>query len=121
MNAGSSDIARNAAGSDGPPRRHIPGAETRACSQPYRSSPIFTEETLPRALQASHRTRRGVWGVIRVLEGAIVYQCEDGSPPERLTPDRPGLVRPDEPHHVQLSGPVRMQVDFYDHEPCAAP
>ncbi|RVT90919.1 DUF1971 domain-containing protein [Sphingomonas crocodyli] len=98
-------------------QRHIPGSDTAPPSQPYRSSPVFTEATLPLALQHDHRTKRGVWGVIRVLEGALLYCLEDGSPPRILLPGRPGIVRPDEPHHVELMGPMRMRVDFFDHEP----
>lgn len=86
-------------------------------SVPYRSTPVFTQETLPRALQREHRTRPGVWGVIRVLEGSLRYCREDGSAPVLLTPERPGLVLPDDPHHVTLLGPVAMQVEFYDHAP----
>lgn len=100
--------------------RDIAGSATRSQSQPYRSSPIFTAETLPAALQRAHRTKRGVWGMIRILDGELRYCIEDGSPPQLLTPDRPGLVRPDEPHHVELLGPVTMRVDFYDHAPVTA-
>lgn len=98
------------------PHRHVPGAEHRPPSQPYRSSPIFTADTLPRALQQEHRTKRGVWGVIRILEGALRYHRET-SVPIVLTPDRPAIVCPDEPHHVEIIGAVTLRVDFYDHEP----
>ena len=39
--------------------------------QPYRSTPIFDEQTLPGALRREHRTKSGVWGVVRVLEGKL--------------------------------------------------
>ena len=97
--------------------RHIPGADTRLPSEPYRSSPVFTADTLPKALQQEHRTKRDVWGVINVLEGTLRYCKEDGSAPETLTPQSPGLVRPDEPHHVEVLGPVMVRIDFYDHAP----
>jgi hemoglobin len=96
--------------------RHIPGGEVRDQSMPYRSSPLFTAETLPQALQREHRTKRGVWGVIRVFEGTLRYCKEDGSS-DILRPGIPGLIPPDEPHHVELIGPVSMQVDFFDHKP----
>ncbi|WP_420138917.1 DUF1971 domain-containing protein [Sphingomonas sp.] len=97
--------------------RHIPGAGSRSPSLPYRSSPVFTAETLPKALQQEHRTRRGVWGVITILEGRLRYHRMDDSPPLLLTPESPGLVRPDEPHFVEVIGPVSLRVDFFDHEP----
>ena len=85
--------------------------------QPYRSTPEFDEGSLPAGLRRAHSTKAGVWGVIRVIEGSLRYGLEDGSDPIMLTPDRPGLVRPEEPHHVEPVGPFRMKVDFYDAEP----
>ncbi|WP_342454790.1 DUF1971 domain-containing protein [Sphingomonas sp. H160509] len=96
--------------------RHIPGGAFRDASTPYRSSPLFTAETLPQALQREHRTKRGVWGVIRILEGSLRYCREDGTS-RVLDPGMPGLIHPDEPHHVEVIGPVSMQVEFYDHQP----
>ncbi|WP_019832637.1 DUF1971 domain-containing protein [Sphingomonas sp. PR090111-T3T-6A] len=87
-------------------------------SKPYGSSPIFDAETLPAALRRAHTTKPGVWGVIRVLEGAVCYHIEDGSvPPALLTPATPGLIRPGQLHHVEPVGAMRMQVEFYDHRP----
>ena len=97
--------------------RHIPGDETRLPSEPYRSSSVFTADTLPAALQREHRTKRDVWAIICVLEGELIYCREDGSAPQLLAPQSPGLVLPDEPHHVELTGPVSVRIDFYDHEP----
>jgi tellurite resistance-related uncharacterized protein len=113
------DMPEGAARGEGVARedRHIPGSGQRGPSAPYRSSPTFTAETLPAALRKEHRTKRGVWGVINVLEGALRYCKEDGSADEMLGPEKPGLVRPDEPHHVEVVGPVSVRIDFYDHEP----
>jgi tellurite resistance-related uncharacterized protein len=83
---------------------------------PYKSTPVFDETTLPAALRREHRTKDGVWGVIRVLEGEVRFVVAGGAE-TILTPDRPGLVLPDQPHHVEPLGKMRMQVDFYDHAP----
>ena len=91
--------------------------EADPLSQPYRSTPVFDEATLPKALQKEHATKAGAWAVIRVLEGCVRYCIEDGSPCQLLTPDTPGLARPQELHHVEPIGPMRMRIDFYDHEP----
>nr|WP_136162453.1 DUF1971 domain-containing protein [Sphingomonas flavalba] len=84
---------------------------------PYRSSPVFDENNLPDALRHQHRTKPGVWGVLRVLDGEIALSFANGRPTERLSPGRPGLLYPDDPHWVTLNGPMRMQVDFYDRPP----
>ena len=87
-------------------------------SRPYRSSPIFDAENLPAVLRRAHSTKPGVWGVIRVLEGTVRYCIEDGSvPPVLLTQATPGLINPEQPHHVEPVGAMRLQVDFYDHKP----
>ncbi|MBX9947079.1 MAG: DUF1971 domain-containing protein [Reyranella sp.] len=84
---------------------------------PYRSTPIFDEQTLPAALRGEHRTKAGVWGVIRVIEGRLKLTLADSGEETILTPDRPGLVLPEQTHRVEPQGPMRMQVDFYDAMP----
>ena len=32
----------------------------------------------------------------------------------------PGLILPDEKHHLELTGPVRLQIEFYDRPPVEA-
>ena len=88
-------------------------------SRPYRSTPVFDENTLPAALRARHDTKAGVWGKIRVLEGELSLTYLDPPSEIVLTVDRPGLVLPQQPHFVTPVGPKKMQVDFYDHHPDA--
>ncbi len=88
-----------------------------AAPAPYRSTPVFDQDTLPAALRREHRTKPGVWGVIRILEGRLRLDYGDGSSPRILSPDAPGLVLPDQPHRVEPLGAMRMQVDFYDTPP----
>lgn len=91
---------------------------------PYKSTPVFDETTLPDALRRKHRTKEGVWGVIRVLEGELRLFLDDGpgagGDGTILTPNRPGLIRPQQTHHVEPLGRMRMQVDFYDRAPGGA-
>jgi len=85
--------------------------------KPYGTSPVFDQNSLPDALRHAHSTKAGVWGVIRVLEGELV--CVIADPPSTLilTPDRPGLVAPEQVHFVEPLGPMRMQVEFYGAKP----
>ena len=108
------------AGPDGPQEG---GASTRAPSAhpvPYKSTAVFDENTLPAGLRRAHRTKAGVWGVIRVLEGRLRYRTLDHASEVTLDPEHPGLVLPDVPHLVEPLGPMRMQVEFYDQPPPAA-
>lgn len=83
----------------------------------YKSTPVFDEKTLPEKLRNAHQTKPGVWGVIRVLEGEVRYVIEATSVEKILTPTNPGLVLPEEFHHVEPLGAMKMQVEFYDHLP----
>jgi len=92
-------------------------AEPEGAIRPYRATPVFDETTLPAALRRDHSTKPGVWGVIRVLEGEVVYTVIDPPAEHRLTPARPGLIHPAQLHFVTPAGPMRMQVEFYDRRP----
>lgn len=81
---------------------------------PYKRTPMFDENTLPAALRREHRTKPGVWGIIRVAEGRLLYHVLDPVSDTILEPSRPGLVLPDQPHFVEPLGSMRMQVEFYD-------
>ena len=86
-------------------------------AEPYRSTPVFDQDTLPAALRARHNTKAGVWGMIRVLEGQVMLTCLEPESSMLLTPENPGLVLPEQPHFVTPQGAMRMQVDFYDQPP----
>lgn len=85
--------------------------------EPYKSTPEFDENSLPAGLRKEHRTKPGVWGIIRVLEGRLRYRLLDPASEMVLDPDHPGLVRPDQPHLVEPLGAMRMKVEFYDRDP----
>ena len=84
---------------------------------PYKSTPVFDENTLPAGLRREHRTKAGVWGIIRVLDRSVRYHVLDPIPETILNSDHPGLVHPDQPHIVEPLGPIRIQVEFYDRMP----
>ncbi|MEZ5749418.1 MAG: DUF1971 domain-containing protein [Caenibius sp.] len=86
-------------------------------SAPYRSTPLFDQDTLPAALRHRHDTKEGVWGVIRVIEGELKLTYLDPESETILTPASPGLILPQQPHFVTPLGPMKMQVDFFDHAP----
>lgn len=84
--------------------------------EPYKTTAVFDEATLPAALRREHRTKAGAWGIVRVLEGELHLRFPDGRD-ELLTSQRAGLVRPEETHWVEPVGRLRVQVEFYDREP----
>ena len=84
---------------------------------PYKCTPVFDQDTLPAGLRLEHRTKAGVWGIIRVLEGRLCYRLLDPISETILDLDHPGFVLPDQPHSVEPLGAVQMQVEFYDRDP----
>ena len=59
---------------------------------PYKCTPVFDENTLPVGLRREHRTKPGVWGVIRVLEGRLRYRVLDRASEVILEFGRPGAL-----------------------------
>ena len=79
----------------------------------YQRTPGFDQDSTPAGLTREHRTKTGVWGRIHVLEGKLQY-VRRGEPGQQQTlePGTPGIIAPDSPHHVALSGSVRFYVEF---------
>lgn len=81
---------------------------------PYKKTPTFDEETVPKGLLSDHRTLEGVWGRIVVLEGELSYTIK-GEPDEVivLSPGTDGVVEPQVVHFVRPKGKVKFFVQFY--------
>lgn len=95
----------------------IAGLTEMSAPAPYRSTPVFDQDTLPAALRARHDTKAGVWGMIRVIEGQLLLSYLDPPSEIMLDPERSGLILPGQPHFVTPVGPMKMRVDFYDRPP----
>lgn len=85
--------------------------------QPYKSTPVFDETSLPEAIRKAHSTKQGVWGHLRVLEGRVTLVFHDPAYEAEVTPGNPATIPPEAVHHVETHGAMRMQVDFYRAEP----
>lgn len=87
----------------------------------YKRTPVFDHTTLPAGLRQQHRTKPGVWALIQILEGRLRYRTFEPTAEAMLSPAVPGVARPEQPHEVELLGPVRMFVEFYAPVGDAAP
>ncbi|MFN0090530.1 MAG: DUF1971 domain-containing protein [Acidimicrobiales bacterium] len=79
-----------------------------------RTTPTFTEETVPAGLLAAHRTAPEVWGRLVVERGSLTFRFEDA--PGAPIPVAAGghvVIPPGRPHHVELDGPVAFAVEFH--------
>ena len=86
-------------------------------AEPYKVTPVWDETTLPDGVRHAHSTKAGVWGLLRVLEGEARLVFHDPARVVEVTPATPGTIPPRDVHHVELAGPVRMQVEFYRKPP----
>ncbi len=93
----------------------MPG--TAKPAPPYGASPIFDEISLPDALRNEHSTKDGTWGLLRVLEGTVELVFIDPPSQRLVTLDDPAPIPPQAPHFVRLTGPMKMQVEFYREHP----
>ncbi|MFA7441618.1 MAG: DUF1971 domain-containing protein [Sphingomonadaceae bacterium] len=87
--------------------------------QPYGSSPVFDENSLPEALRNKHSTKSHTWGRLNVLSGSVKLVYHEPAREIIVTPDAAAPLLPEQPHHVEVIGPVKMRVDFYHQDPDA--
>jgi len=81
---------------------------------PYKTTPEFTEESVPQGLLNDHNTKEGVWGKIVVFEGTLEYTIQEPLLETiELTPDKFGVVEPTIKHHIKPIGSVKFHVEFY--------
>ena len=84
---------------------------------PYRSTPVFDQDSLPSALRGHHATKAGVWGLIRVIEGKLRLSYLEPPSEILLEAEQAAIVLPEQLHFVTPQGPMKMQVDFYNQPP----
>lgn len=85
--------------------------------EPYKSTPIFDENTLPAALQNAHNTKAGTWGLLDLLSGTLDYVIEESGETRHMTAGDQQVIIPEQRHHVKLTGPMQMQVHFLTSQP----
>jgi tellurite resistance-related uncharacterized protein len=59
----------------------------------YQHTPEFTNSTIPAGLLRAHSTKAGVWGLIVLLEGSLIYRILELNREEiRLSVERLGVI-----------------------------
>lgn len=79
----------------------------------HKQSAVFDETTMPAGLRRRHCTKPGVWGVIRVIDGRLLYRVLDSGAESILDPGHPGVALPEQFHEVEPLGPVRFFIEFH--------
>ena len=79
-----------------------------------RASPVWDEGSLPRALECRHRLASGTWGVLRVLDGRLLFVVHSVTVVESvLTSATPQAVPPEMEHEVRIVSPVHFVLETY--------
>ena len=86
-------------------------------AQPYKATPGFDEQSLPDAIRNAHNTKDGVWGLLVVLEGSVDLVFHEPARTVHVKPQNPAVIAPQAVHHVELTGPMKMKVEFYREPP----
>ncbi len=81
-----------------------------------RTTPRFTEATVPPALLGAHRVAEGVWGLLHVWSGSVGFRFEDdpaSTPDRHVGSGQTQLIPPERPHRIVIEGSAEFDVAFY--------
>jgi len=74
----------------------------------------FDAASLPPGLLREHRLREGSWGLLRLHEGQLDFVWDDAEGGRfRLEAPAEVIVPPFAPHHLELDGPILVDISFY--------
>ncbi len=85
--------------------------------RPYRSTPVFSAETLPAALRKDHCTKAGTWGLLEVIAGTLNYTVSETGVTTTLKVGETMVIEPQQMHFVEPLCGMEMQVHFYHERP----
>lgn len=79
-------------------------------AQHYKSTPTFDQDSLPAGILRNHSLKRGTWGKLIVLNGEVTFH--EGQEQWVVTPQAAHVILPEVVHHLEVTGPVSLRVDF---------
>ena len=80
----------------------------------YKQTPIFNQQTIPDGLKANHSTKTGIWGIIRVFQGKLIYRiAEPFNSEEIIQTNQTGIVIPEVSHSVTPFANTQFLVEFW--------
>jgi tellurite resistance-related uncharacterized protein len=80
----------------------------------YARTPDFTPGTLPADLASSHHLAEDAWGLIRVLQGVVLYALEaPNSASVIISAGDCAVIEPQTLHYLQFVEPGRFFIEFH--------
>lgn len=90
-------------------KREIPNTTTLS-----RTSPVFTEETVPKGLLKDHNLKAGTWGSLIVEQGQVAFYLAGMTAPEaEINAGERWTILPEEKHFIRVHGEARFYIEFY--------
>ena len=84
------------------------------------SSPLMTQQMVPRQLLHSHMMPSERLGVLIVSRGRLRFIWDDTHETIDVIPGYPVIIESGRLHHLELCGPVEFSIKFYEfHEQTA--
>jgi len=88
----------------------------------YKRIAQFTRATVPAGLLAEHKTKMGVWGLLRVTGGRVRYCIDHPRSSVDIAAGDAAVIEPQVLHHVELlDSDSSFLVEFYRAEHADAP
>jgi len=83
----------------------------------YKSTPAFTQDSIPDSMLKEHSTAKNTWAVIKIQSGSLMYYItEAGHEAEYLLDvDTAGIIAAAQSHHIEPVGDVSFYIEFYRH------
>jgi tellurite resistance-related uncharacterized protein len=78
-----------------------------------RTTPEFTATTVPAGLLRAHQLAPEVWGVLRVIEGTVVFVAEVTGDERAVSNGQCQVIPPEVPHHVTPGPDARFVIEFH--------
>ncbi|MCG8563698.1 MAG: DUF1971 domain-containing protein [Desulfobacterales bacterium] len=78
------------------------------------ATPMMDENSIAPGILKKHMAPKGKCGLLVVEEGACQFIWEDDpDTPIDCDPGHPVVIFPERFHHVKITGPVKLKVEFY--------
>jgi len=80
---------------------------------PYKRTQTFSKMTVPNGLTKDHATKEGVWGMINVIAGELVYTVPGAGTKLTLAEGDTAVIEPTVLHNVALNAEAQFFVEFW--------
>lgn len=78
-----------------------------------RTTNTFDKDSVPKGLLRAHRIAEGSWGVLRVVEGELLFVIEESGESRMIRAGEAQVVEPGVLHHIEVEEGARFLIEFH--------